>query len=329
MAAQANTVTFQPCPDLKVENVKDKHVENRNFGMSIYSAYCNHTALEFGPEHVWTSILCSFSTFVNKNSESVRNAFVEFEGKRTLTVFISKEDIDNFEMQVDKLNELVAKNVKDPELVNVLIPKFSTSTPKTQFAFSILSLSTVKAYFGYKMSMMCGLPKVTMHGTVEDYKLIVENVKKLLKYDNQQKHLQIWFDALIPVLEKFVESISGKFDLDWWNKCCTYEARGSGASDISGWVSAFCPYDDRSDFQFNPPYTIRRGNTTIKSDYPIIDKDYVPGSSGFIEIDYHSMTDEYMFTRTLTGLLSCKIEKNVTMPQVGTSIGKPFNKNDK
>lgn len=312
---KSEKVTFYPSPNLRIVKCSE---EFANFAKMIYVSYNQHNELEFGPDHVWACIMSSFSTYVNENAEIVRDSIVSFQNKKDLILMIKGSDIDNFKLQANGFNRLISANVKDPELVSILVPKFSTSTESSQFAFGILCMSTVKKYFTYKCQLMCGLPKVTMNGNAGDYRLMIENLKKLLKYDNPQKYLELWFKYLIPVLEKFAESFT-KPDLNWWNQCCTDRTGGSFGSEMSGWLAVFNPYDSKNKYQFETPFMI----SNKKVNYPVIDYNEFADNYGEADVHYYDEFGKYMYTRTFkAGLKS--INKKIVSPELNVEISDQF-----
>ena len=282
--------TFYPSPNLKANNVHDLDIGLTNIGLIISQAYNEHKNLRFTPDDVWVSILSAFSKYVNLNSEVIRNLLVDFPDKKDLWITIDPHEEEDHEMQVERFNNLVKCNIKDPELVNVLIPQFSTTTDQSKFAFSIISMSTFNKYFDYKCMIRCGIPKVTMLGTVDDYKKILNGIKFLQKFDNPDNHLEKWFKHLIPVIWNFISSISGAPDLGWWNSCCTKKERMSGTPRISGWVTAFNPYSRKDIFLLN--------EDSIELEEP----DFMT-HSGETDIHYYSPGPIYLYSVTLTGML--------------------------
>ena len=61
----------------------------RSFGnnkaiLGYLNAYFDHCPIKVSPNIIWQLILNSFSSYVNKNSESLREKFVNFFGKKDL-----------------------------------------------------------------------------------------------------------------------------------------------------------------------------------------------------------------------------------------------------
>jgi len=49
------------------------------------------------PDIIWLAIAQGFSNHVNENSEALRKKFVDFDGKKTLTVFRETTDLYAFD----------------------------------------------------------------------------------------------------------------------------------------------------------------------------------------------------------------------------------------
>ena len=71
----------------------------------FYTAHTNHYPIRIKPDDIWLLIVQAFSNHVNANSEELRNYFVNFDNKKTLTVKyfgiyyaknVNKKILDNF-----------------------------------------------------------------------------------------------------------------------------------------------------------------------------------------------------------------------------------------
>jgi hypothetical protein len=60
-------------------------------------------------------------------------------------------------------------------------------------------MDAMQHYFEYIMVCGCGIPKVKMTGTLEDWNLIREKAENMRKYDCEK-----WIDSLIPILDKLI-----------------------------------------------------------------------------------------------------------------------------
>ena len=101
-------------------------------------------------------------------------------------------------------------------------------------------MGAMKHYFSYMSNAMCGIPEVTLEGTLEDWQEIRRRINRLAEY--KQKDLQKWWSVLVPIIDQFIASYSGNPDLDFWNGIVDHEG-GSGVSYMTGWVLAFVPFN--------------------------------------------------------------------------------------
>ena len=221
----------------------------------MHQAYADHRPFVLSPDAVWLLICQGFSYHVNFNAEALRHLFVDFEGKKTLTVVSNGIRLDNpnspWERYFPEFAHQIAKYVGD-SLVNTLTCNFSTSTVITRTASQITIMSAMQEYFNYKMYEICGIPQVILEGTPEDWHTIVERTEALRKYK-----LDWWIDQLLPVLRKIEKAANGEVDTKFWRgmyKQHDYEREMCGDPYYlaDGWIVKFFPYDDdkhRSDFK--------------------------------------------------------------------------------
>ena len=69
--------------------------------------------------------------------------------------------------------------VEKIDIKSLLECDFSTTTKNSLTASRIVLLDMVKAYFSYKLCTMCGIPKITLEGTLEDWEHLQEKVIEL------------------------------------------------------------------------------------------------------------------------------------------------------
>lgn len=242
---------------------------------SVFKSYNKHHNLIVRPDDVWIGVLVQFSRYINSNSEELRDRFVNFEGKKTLTVSLDGDLRSNsYDIFVKSMTERISENIVDPSLLNIIVPNFSTTTELDKIACSIIMMSTMQNYFTYIGGCMCGIPSVTILGTIDDWEQLRTNVNSLIKYDNSSKLISKWLTMLDPILENFVLSIGGSPNIKWWSQIIDYHS-GSGLSIISGWLSVFCVFgiDGKwfgDDFEMDLP--------KLKSEWPIVSTDDIgPG----------------------------------------------------
>lgn len=217
----------------------------------MHRAYADHRPFVLTPDAVWLLICQGFSNHVNNNAEKLRHLFVDFEGKKKLTVRCSDIFLNNpdspWEKYFPRFTSQIASYVGD-SLVSVLASDFSTSTLTTRTASQITAMASMKEYFEYEMVFcICGIPKVILEGTPADWQHIIDGVQFLRRYE-----MDWWVDEMLPVLEKIKRASEGEVDKKFWRGMFKLheeqrdgDCGGTDTYDIfDGWVVKFYPYYD-------------------------------------------------------------------------------------
>lgn len=208
---------------------------------AVTQAYNAHHNLIIRPDDIWQAILTQFSFYVNANAEKLRDMIVDFQGKMTLVVETSGTlfTVDFGDLANSMVDEQIIKNIKDPDVAQWLLPNFTTTTPSDRVAASVSVMSTLQAYFEYVFSLRCGIPQVTLEGTVQDWQTLRQKLNRLPNYDLEDKLMTKWYDMLTLVIDEMLSSVLGKPNLDFWDTICHHHGGGSGPTFLSGWVTVF------------------------------------------------------------------------------------------
>jgi hypothetical protein len=223
----------------------------------VLAAYANHWTLVTGPEDWWFTIIRRLANAIDLHSkkQNVRNFFVSHEGKKELEVILGSNiyspDYNGFFRQ---MTELVAKNLKKPEYVSNMRPDFSTTRPEHLIVANVAIMSSLQEYFSYTGGILCGVPRVEMKGTEQDWRKLhqkfksmsrlMEPVKAELELSNltapgwRSQRVVDWWSSVDMVLGKLVDTYSGNPDLDWWKGIIKDESSGGCGGpviDITGW----------------------------------------------------------------------------------------------
>ncbi|KAJ7122194.1 hypothetical protein C8R44DRAFT_852922 [Mycena epipterygia] len=210
-------------------------------------AYNKHHALIIRPDDVWLAILTQFNYFVNANSELLRASFVAHEGKRELVIIAegTRYTLD-FGAMSRQMVGLLEKNVVDPGLRAWVLPTFTTTTENDTTVAAMLMMATLKAYFDYVYSgIYCGIPRVTLEGEKADWEDILGRLEKLKEYGVQTI---AWYHLLVPVISRFVKSFdepNSPESVKFWQQIAHFEPGGSGPSHYTGWINAFCVFNEK------------------------------------------------------------------------------------
>ena len=213
------------------------------FLAGILTAYKEHRPFVLSPDIVWLLISQGFARHISNNSEEFRKQIVNFDKKKTLTVVSREITIGNTNSDWESVFPQFTNQISDytgKELTNILVSDFTTTTPTTRIVSEITVMETVKAYFDYKVLMVgCGIPKITIEGTVNDWEKVLEKTKYISKYK-----LKWWTDELQPILKQIIETKKGNLKTSFWMgmvKAHTQKKYGSPTT-IDGWIIKFFPY---------------------------------------------------------------------------------------
>jgi hypothetical protein len=99
-------------------------------------------------------------------------------------------------------------------------------------------MSAMKSYFDFALMTMCGIPSVTLLGSVDDWRAIRRRAEVLSEFD-----LTDWVAALLPVLDQLVAAASGNADREFWRSIYKLH-NASGGPYVTGWINVLFPYLD-------------------------------------------------------------------------------------
>jgi hypothetical protein len=85
---------------------------------------------------------------------------------------------------------------------------FSTTGPCERAASEIVLMDAMEPYFEYQCASMCGIPEITLEGTVDDWRSMRRRAQPLGEYE-----LGWWVAALAPVLDRIVATAEGEVDV--------------------------------------------------------------------------------------------------------------------
>ncbi|KAF9171509.1 hypothetical protein BGX21_001821 [Mortierella sp. AD011] len=218
---------------------------SNGFVWTLTKAYSQHHGLVIRPDDVWLAILSQFNLFINGNSERFRSQFVSHEGKKELTVSAAgnRYTVDFGKLAYD-MTEEIDRNIVDPSLRTWILPNFTTTTDNDIIVSSVVMMATMKKYFDYSFSLLCGLPRVTLEGEKSDWEDILGRLEKLKEYDIRTI---AWYHLLKPVISRFVKAFDiphGPEYLDFWNRIVHEIQGGCSPLYLSGWATAFVAFDE-------------------------------------------------------------------------------------
>lgn len=204
---------------------------------AMHMAFKDHYPLTLAPDDVWLTIVQGLALHVDNNAEKLRKRFVKHNDKITLEYDsnFTKGSPDNdwpssFKWFSGKIQEHIGKKHA------LIVSDFSTTGPVERAVSEIVLMDVVKHFFDFRVMTLCGIPEITLLGSVEDWKSIRTRAEALSEFG-----LSWWTDHLLPVLDQFVAAANGRVNQEFWTSLYHWHD-GSGGERISGHVSALFPY---------------------------------------------------------------------------------------
>ena len=142
------------------------------------------------------------------------------------------------------------------EAHGLVVCDFSTTGPTERAASEVVLMDAVQSYFEYRFVTLCGIPAVTLEGTVEDWENVRERVGRLGRFD-----LTWWTDKVEPIIDEFVKAAKGSPTPSFW-KGLYKEEDESGGPHVSGWLVRLLPYLKHREFVCEVPDDYRTGRLT-------------------------------------------------------------------
>lgn len=249
--AQSQTIA-EPGRRMTMFGAKRSNRAGNGFVASAIECYNAHARWQLRPDDVWLAIMVQMSLYVNKNAEALRTKFVAHKGKKKVCVTIDGE-LRSSTLYVEMestMREIVRANVSQ-NFFELAMPRFSTTTPQDETVAGFVMLAQMQAYFEYGMMLGCGIPEVTLEGTLEDWKSVYERLGSFTDYElPNASTMRTWSSMLRYIVNKFIRSYEGDVDTDFWDRVIVNTPLGSGDQKrFSGWISAFSAFDSNGDFQ--------------------------------------------------------------------------------
>lgn len=208
--------------------------------VAAHQAFLGHYPLVLSPDVVWLTLLQGLTQHIDANAEELRSHFVFFPGKFSLKI----ESLGGPHMgsqAIEEFSNQLRRYIK-PEAYELIVCDFSTTDATARVASEAMLMAAMKYYFDYEMFCICGIPRITLEGSPEDWGEVARRARLLENYG-----LQEWSDKLAPILEQFVAASRGSVDRQFWNDLYQYHPNPNSTAyetgdSFSGWVGRLYPY---------------------------------------------------------------------------------------
>ena len=229
------------------------------FMVALEKSYNQHLPLVISPDMIWLLICQSIGIHIEEHADSLRNLFVDFEGKKEIKVrrdnFIKGRKDNPWQEVFPEFSKQIKTYLKE-DLFEYLVTEFSTTGSVEKTVYEMTCMFSLKKYFFYQVIELCGIPSITLEGEPEDWQLIVTKFKAL----NPAFGLDWWVQELSPVLEKFINASLGNIDQEHWKGIFKYTPPDSICGSVpyvNGWISKFFPYirNERDQYILNKNFS--------------------------------------------------------------------------
>jgi hypothetical protein len=207
---------------------------------ALHTAFISHRPVCLSPDIVWLTLTQGLAHHINANAERLRCQFVRHDGKLTVMVrrddFVKASPENPWPEVFGDFSDAIRSYIGPAH--GLLVADYSTTGPVERAASEVVLLDAMQPYFCYELHTLCGIPSITLEGTVEDWRSMARRVQAW-----EQFGLEWWVRPLLPVLEQFGLAAAGTVDRAFWDSIYKWQgSRGSGSAYTTGWVSTLFPY---------------------------------------------------------------------------------------
>jgi hypothetical protein len=195
------------------------------------------------------------------------------------------------------------QNIKDPDFAKMFTTSYSTSTQLTMTVSNMLLMNTLKEYFEYTMVCMCGIPRIMMEGTQEDWTKLKEFYEYFKKFFKDSE-LKYWFNQFDIIMDMFITmrmlKNSGEVEAPedikiLFKRVISHIPYGSGGGLLlGGWIHLLVPYSSDNkliDFKEGVKFLDINNNEPVKNtnyyeNKAILKKYYMAKKYNSVQISY-------------------------------------------
>ncbi len=146
---------------------------------------------------------------------------------------------------------------------------FSTTTPLLSTCYAVANMDAYQAYLSYEVITFCGIPRVTLFGTLEDWKKLrveaLQAADTFIELEGSASSLRhalgkwlgkaewisfwpTWRERLADTLDEIVHTANGTANSTFWLNIYRH-SQESGLSGGNGWITLFFPLIQHTEHQ--------------------------------------------------------------------------------
>ncbi len=222
------------------------------FFTAVHECFSRHFALTLRPELLMQLIACEVATTVKLYPDEYRHLFTTVKDRTSIKVLhdgLLPGNKNSPWNEAIALFEVPLRERVPSSIIDQLLPPFSTATSESRTASMIAFMDAASPFYEYRVCTMCGIPRVNLAGTPDDYRALYSSAQSLSTLF--AKHLGRYFEHLLPVLKKLADQAAGDtVDTDFWSSIYKYKA-ASNSNNFNGWLTTLVNYvtNDRNGSQ--------------------------------------------------------------------------------
>ena len=206
---------------------------------AVHLAFAGHRTFVLSPEVIWYCLVHEVAVHVRQDPDRFADVFGQRPGARS-TIEVRDDTLlgglgddwgHTIALFLPKLRAAVGE-----DLVDLFLPWFSTSRRDDEVALAVALLHTTAPYFRYRVRSLCGIPRVRLRGSPDDWYAIAERLPRLA---GLFPALEPWLAEVGDVIEIIHASARGDAPpVDFWLSLYK-DMSQSGGPDVSGWITTF------------------------------------------------------------------------------------------
>jgi hypothetical protein len=185
---------------------------------AIHLAYSYHLPLVITPDVIWHLISSGTSLYVNQNAEAVRKVFVDFEGKRTISLRRDQFVLNSTENKWGELIDEFSLNLNEivkGDMLAVITSNFSTTTRESNLVSKIVLMESMQSYLEYAFYSLCNIPEYRLVGVREDWVSIQTRIRQL---NRTLSGLSVWYNQLDTIIQNFIDVYDDRVNATFWDQ---------------------------------------------------------------------------------------------------------------
>ena len=242
---QSKGLSFSNDNEKEVRNCIYGQIDHKNYISYLSEAWGSHYGIVVSPDIIFHIIMNEIATHIKNNSKHYRTLFSKSDEKISIVVTTSDPQLIDLALIMEQLKSLVPTDIND------FLPTFTTTTISSKYAIMATFADAMQVYYKYGM-MCCGIPKVKVTGTDEDWDKIINIINKFIEIFNLIEPK--YFNDLISLIENIKTN-----DVAFWKNIFELERCGSGhETRVIGWITKLFIKLPRLTYECNFPSLVSK-----------------------------------------------------------------------